>query len=53
MTTDAPTVRCTATDCAAELDEDRRMITMELDGGVRHAYECTCGTVTITVSRTA
>lgn len=50
---DQHTARCTATKCDAELTEDQRTMTMEMDGGTRHAYECTCGAVTITVSRQA
>ncbi|MCT9095973.1 hypothetical protein [Haloarchaeobius sp. HME9146] len=37
--------------CDATLDADRLMLTMRTDGGVRRAYECTCGAVTVTVVR--
>lgn len=42
---------CSAPDCDRTLSEDRRMLTMETPDGVRRAYECACGTVTVTVVR--
>ena len=42
--------RCEALGCERPLTEDRRMLTMETDGGLRHAYECECGAVTVTVA---
>jgi len=40
---------CSAQDCERTLSEDRRMLTMETPDGVRRAYECECGAVTVTV----
>lgn len=40
---------CSAPDCERTLSEDRRMLTMETPDGVRRAYECACGAVTVTV----
>ncbi|EFW90854.1 hypothetical protein ZOD2009_16948 [Haladaptatus paucihalophilus DX253] len=47
------TLRCTceAAECDRELDESQRMLTMETSAGIRHAYECECGAVTVTVVR--
>ncbi|WP_327051527.1 hypothetical protein [Halomicrococcus gelatinilyticus] len=42
---------CEAAGCDRDLGEDQLMLTMETDGGVRRAYECDCGAVTVTVSR--
>lgn len=42
---------CSAPDCERTLSEDRRMLTMETPDGVRRAYECECGAVTVTVVR--
>ncbi|MFB6124611.1 MAG: hypothetical protein ABEJ59_01465 [Halanaeroarchaeum sp.] len=36
--------------CDAPLREADRRLTMELPEGTRHAYECDCGAVTITVA---
>lgn len=36
--------------CDRELTEDRRMLSMVTVGGTRHAYECDCGDVIITIS---
>ncbi|AKH97180.1 hypothetical protein [Halanaeroarchaeum sulfurireducens] len=41
---------CTCERCDAPLDDDHLRLTMESAGGVRHAYECDCGAVTIAVS---
>jgi hypothetical protein len=40
---------CSAPDCERTLSEDRRMLTMETPDGIRRAYECECGAVTVTV----
>lgn len=40
---------CSAPDCDRPLSEERRMLTMETPDGVRRAYECECGAVTVTV----
>ena len=40
---------CSAPDCERSLSEDRRMLTMQTPDGVRRAYECECGAVTVTV----
>ncbi len=37
--------------CDRRLSGDRRLLTFERDGHVRHAYECSCSAVTITVAR--
>ncbi|WP_435360841.1 hypothetical protein [Haloarchaeobius sp. DFWS5] len=37
--------------CDATLDTDSTMLTMRTTGGVRRAYECDCGAVTVTVVR--
>lgn len=42
---------CSASDCRRTLSEDRHMLTMETPDGVRRAYECDCGAVTVTVVR--
>ncbi len=42
---------CEATGCDRELGESQLMLTMETDAGTRHAYECECGAVTVTVTR--
>lgn len=42
---------CSAADCDRTLSEERRMLTMETPDGVRRAYECECGAVTVTVLR--
>lgn len=36
--------------CDTELTEERRMLSMITAGGTRHAYECACGDVIVTVS---
>lgn len=42
---------CSSPDCERTLSEDQRMLTMETPDGVRRAYECPCGAVTVTVVR--
>ncbi|MFH5798093.1 hypothetical protein [Haladaptatus sp. DYF46] len=42
---------CEATGCDRELGESQFMLTMETSAGTRHAYECECGAVTVTVTR--
>jgi hypothetical protein len=37
--------------CDRRLDDGQWRLAFETHGGVRHAYECRCGTVTITVAR--
>ena len=44
-------VAVTCTGCEGPLREADRGITMRTAEGVRHAYECDCGAVTITVSK--
>ncbi|MFB6081900.1 MAG: hypothetical protein ABEJ67_03670 [Halanaeroarchaeum sp.] len=39
--------------CDAPLREDHRRFSMTSPDGVRHAYECDCGAVTITVAEAA
>jgi len=41
---------CACERCDAPLGEERRQLTMESPDGVRHAYECDCGAITITVA---
>lgn len=48
---DQHTARCTASCCDCKLTDDDRQMTMELDNGKRHAYECACGAITITVAK--
>ena len=40
---------CSAADCERPLSDDRHMLTMQTPDGVRRAYECECGAVTVTV----
>ena len=42
---------CDSPDCDRSLDGSAHRLTMRTPGGTRHAYECACGAVTITVSR--
>lgn len=42
---------CHCEHCDRQLDNDRKTLTFERGGCVRHVYECSCGTVTITVAR--
>ncbi len=45
------TLTCEATGCERSLGPATLAIAMETPGGRRHAYECDCGAVTITVVR--
>lgn len=45
-----PDLALTCTRCGDELGPRDRKLTMETAEGFRHAYECTCGGITITVS---
>lgn len=40
---------CEGLGCDRRLDDENLMLAMETAGGERRAYECECGTVTITV----
>ncbi|WP_168192928.1 MULTISPECIES: hypothetical protein [Halostella] len=40
---------CEDGECDRALSDDALMLEMERDGGVRRAYECDCGAVTVTV----
>ena len=42
---------CDAEACDRTLGEEQLMLVMETDAGVRQAYECACGAVTVAVSR--
>ncbi len=42
---------CEATNCDRQLGDGQFMLAMETEDGVRCAYECECGTVTVTISR--
>ncbi len=42
---------CGATGCERALDADGLMIELRTEGGIRRAYECECGAVTVTVAR--
>jgi len=42
---------CEAADCDRPLGADELMLAMATDAGERRAYECACGTVTVTVVR--
>jgi len=39
----------TCTRCGASLDRTDRKLSMRTPEGLRHAYECSCGAVTITI----
>lgn len=41
---------CEANDCDRPLGVEQCMLAYRTDGGVRRAYECECGQVTITVT---
>lgn len=41
----------TCAECDAPLGDADRRLSMRTPEGVRHAYECGCGAVTITVSK--
>lgn len=43
------TARCQT--CDRELTENCRMLTMTTEAGTRHAYECACGNVIVTVAK--
>lgn len=43
------TCACEADGCNTALGEEHLMLSMRTDGGTRHAYECDCGAVTVTV----
>ena len=42
---------CEAAGCQRTLTDDDRMLVFRTDAGERHAYECACGAVTVTVHR--
>lgn len=42
---------CTCEGCDRDLREEDCAIRFETEAGQRRAYECSCGTVTITVHR--
>jgi hypothetical protein len=42
---------CEGEGCDRELGEDEKMLVYRTTDGERHAYECACGAVTITVHR--
>jgi hypothetical protein len=42
---------CEADDCDRELGDRDCMLVYRTDAGERRAYECACGTVTVTVHR--
>ena len=44
-------VSATCESCSRSLDPDACRLVVETEGGVRRAYECDCGAVTITVVR--
>ena len=46
-------IACACERCDAPLGNEDLRLTMESDAGVRHAYECACGAVTITVAARA
>lgn len=43
------TTTCEAVGCGRTLGEERLMVAMRTDAGERRAYECECGSVTVTV----
>ena len=45
------TLTCEAAGCDRPLDGEDPALVMETPAGRRHAYECACGAVTITVVR--
>ncbi len=45
-----PDLALTCTRCGADLDAADRQLTMRTPDGLRHAYECSCGAITITVA---
>lgn len=48
---DGLTTTCEAADCDRTLVERNCMLVYETEAGTRRAYECDCGAVTVTVSR--
>lgn len=42
---------CEADGCERDLGETEPMVVYRTEDGERHAYECACGAVTITVHR--
>ena len=42
---------CTCRSCERDLEDDALALGFRDDGGERRAYECACGTVTVTVAR--
>lgn len=42
-------LRCES--CETPLADRHKQLTVRMSGGTRHAYECDCGKVTITVVR--
>ena len=42
---------CTCADCGRPLGDAEFRLAMETTGGERRAYECRCGSVTVTVAR--
>jgi hypothetical protein len=45
-----PDLALTCTRCGDDLEPTDRKLSMETAEGFRHAYECSCGAITITVS---
>ena len=45
------TATCEAVGCDRPLDDDDLILAMRTGAGERRAYECTCGAVTVTVTR--
>jgi hypothetical protein len=43
------TATCENDACQRPLTDENLILEMERDGGVRRAYECDCGAVTVTV----
>lgn len=41
---------CTCERCEEPLGDEQLRLSMATPGGLRHAYECECGAITITVS---
>lgn len=42
---------CRCETCDRRLTDEQQVLTFSRDECVRHVYECSCGSVTITVSR--
>ncbi len=45
-----PDLALTCTRCGDDLGPDDRKLSMQTPEGLRHAYECSCGGITITVA---